>query len=112
MNRFFTGMATGLAVAYLTAPRTGRQTRNQLTEAANRQTEALKEQWEKTSAQVTKLIEEVKAGSGLFKSEPNLFADMEAGKLDKYKSNYNNTVENTADAAKATLNKAEDALKQ
>lgn len=42
------------------------------------------------------------------KSEPNLFADMEAGKLDKY----NDIADDMADAAKATIDKAEKALKQ
>ena len=45
MKRFLTGLATGLAIAYLTAPRSGRQTRTQLTDRANQQTKRLKEQW-------------------------------------------------------------------
>lgn len=84
MTRFLTGLATGLAISYLTAPRSGKETRQQLTDAVNEQTKGLNEQWEKTKAQATKLVDDLKSNSGLFKSEPNLFADMEAGKLDKY----------------------------
>lgn len=57
------------------------------------------------------------------KPKPNLFAHMESSRIDKYldkadvarrkaREGYNDTVENTADAAQATINKAEEALKQ
>ncbi len=122
MKSFLTGLATGLAIGYLTAPRSGKETRDQLTETANKQTKGLKEQWDKTKTQVTKLVEDAKTGSGLFQSEPNLFADMEAGKLDKFKddaqrtkgkakSQYNDRVDDTANAAKAGVTRAEEALK-
>ena len=118
MKSFLTGLATGLAIGYLTAPGSGEATRQQLTDVASEQTKGLKEQWEKTTAQVTKLVDDVKSNSGLFKSEPNLFADIEAGKLDKYKdeaqlqkdrtiNKYNKQVENTADAAQASVSKVE-----
>ena len=61
MKRFLTGLATGLAIAYLTAPRSGRQTRTQLTDRANQQTKRLKEQWNKTISQASKLIADLRA---------------------------------------------------
>jgi len=132
MKRFLTGLATGLAIGYLTAPRTGKETRDQLSKAADEQAKKLKEQWEKlkeqgekTLSQAKELIEDVKstAAKSKPKPEPNLFADMESGKMDKYldkaditrrkaKEGYNDTVENTADAAQATMNKAKKALQQ
>lgn len=114
MNRFLTGIAAGLAIGYLTAPRSGKDTRQQLTDAANKQAEGLKDQWAKTTGQVSKLVEDVKSNTGIFSDEPNAFADMEAANYDKgkqFKNEYNNKVEDTADAAKAGVNKAEEALK-
>lgn len=123
MKRFLTGLATGLAIGYLTAPRSGKDTRDQLTKAADEQTKELKEQWEKVLSQGRKLADTAKSALGTSKPEPNLFADMESGKMDKYldeadvarrkaKDGYNDTVENTADAAQTTINKAQEALPQ
>ena len=117
MKSFLTGLATGLAVGYLTAPRPGRATRDQLTEAAHQQTKNLKEQWAKTVSQVSQLAERAKSSRGTSKPEPNLFADMEAGKLDRYldepwraKNTHTNQVEHTADAAPTTAGQAADAV--
>lgn len=118
MKSFLTGLATGLAIGYLTAPRTGQETRQQLADATDKQSKGLKEQWDKTVSQAKQVIEDVKTNSGLFKSEPNLFADMESGMMDKYldeadiarrkaKESRNDAVENAADAAHAGVNRAE-----
>lgn len=120
MKSFLTGLATGLAIGYLTAPRTGQETRQQLADATDKQSKGLKEQWDKTVSQAKQVIEDVKTNSGLFKSEPNLFADMESGTMDKYldeadiarrkaKESRNDAVENAADAAHAGVNRAEEA---
>ena len=86
MKSFLTGLATGLAIGYLTAPRSGKETRQQLTDAANQQTKGLKEQWSKTVSQAKQMVENAKSSlsSSSSKQEPNLFADMQSGKLDKY----------------------------
>ena len=42
MLRFVTGLATGLAIAYLTAPGPGKQTRNTLVGFANDEVEGVK----------------------------------------------------------------------
>ncbi len=123
MKRFLTGVATGLAIGYLTAPRSGKDTRRQLTDMSNQQTKGLKNTWDKTVSQTKQLIDTAKSSVGTSKPQPNLFADMESGKMDKYldkadvarrkaKEGYNDTVENTADAAQATINKAQEALKR
>ena len=123
MNRFLTGLAAGLAIGYLTAPRTGKQTRDRFSQSVDKQSQGLREQWDKTVAQTNQLIDTAKSAVGASKPEPNLFADMESGKMDKYldktdiarrkvKEGYNNRAEDTADAAYATLNKAKEALKQ
>jgi gas vesicle protein len=84
MKLFLSGLAAGLGIGYLMAPRSGKETRDQLSQAATKQTEALKDRWSDVSAQVKQSINDLKTSSGLFKAKPNLFADMESGKLDKY----------------------------
>ncbi|MFD2935072.1 YtxH domain-containing protein [Spirosoma flavum] len=117
MKGFLTGIVTGLAIGYLTAPRSGKDTRSQLTEAATQQTKGLKEQWNKTVARGKQMVDDVKTNSGLFKSQPNLFADIQSGKLDKYmneadiarrklKEGYNDKVAESAEAIKADVTKA------
>lgn len=81
MKRFLTGLATGLAISYLTAPRSGKEIRKQLTDKTNEQSKNLKKQWTKTATQVKKLADDVQSGS---ESKPNLFAEMEAGRYDRF----------------------------
>lgn len=122
MKSFLTGLATGLAIGYLTAPRPGKDTRQQLTDTADTQTKALKDTWSKLMAKTEQLVEDVKRNQGSSKPEPNLFADMQAGKLDKYldesqsvrhqgEETYDSPVNNTADATRASVNKAKQAQK-
>lgn len=86
MKSFLTGLATGLAIGYLTAPRSGQETRRQLTDAANQQSKGLKDQWNKLASQAKQAVENAKSSlsANSSKQEPNLFADMQSGKLDKY----------------------------
>jgi gas vesicle protein len=93
MNHFLTGLAAGLAVGYLTAPRSGKQTREQLKTTADEKIKGVKDQWNKTVPQVKDLVETLKSQVGMGQSTPDLFADMEAGKLDKYKVDANNQPE-------------------
>ena len=85
MKSFLTGIATGLAIGYLTAPRSGKETLSQLKNTADEQTKGLKDQWSKTVPQVKDLVETVKSKVGMGQSTPNLFAEMESGKLDQFK---------------------------
>jgi gas vesicle protein len=93
MNHFFYGLAAGLAVGYLTAPRSGKETRYQLKSTADEKTKGLKDAWNKKVPQVKDLIETVKAKVGMGESTPNLFAEMESGRMDKYKVDTNNQQE-------------------
>lgn len=89
MKSFLTGLAAGLAIGYLTAPRSGIETRDKLKKTADEQTKGLKDQWNKTVSQAKDLVETVKAQVGMGQSPPNLFADMESGKMDPYKADAN-----------------------
>lgn len=66
MLRFFSGLGTGLIIGYLTAPRSGQETRNELTKAATHQAKKLSNQWLKTAIQLSRLVRAAKSGSGLF----------------------------------------------
>ncbi|WP_018621777.1 YtxH domain-containing protein [Spirosoma luteum] len=68
MKHFLTGVATGLAIGYLIAPHSGKNTRNQLATAASNQKKELEEQWlriesqwGKTGEQVKQLIDTIKS---------------------------------------------------
>ena len=68
MKHFLTGVATGLAIGYLIAPLSGKNTRNQLATAASNQKKELEEQWlriesqwGKTGEQVKQLIDTIKS---------------------------------------------------
>ncbi|MBC3784173.1 YtxH domain-containing protein [Spirosoma utsteinense] len=93
MKHFLTGLAAGLAVGYLTAPRSGKETRDQLKSTADEKTKGVKDKWNKTVPQVKDLVETVKAKVGMGQSTPNLFAEMESGRMDKYKVDANNQQE-------------------
>ena len=68
MKHFLTGLAAGLAVGYLIAPHSGKNTRKHLATAADNQKKEIEEtlhriesQWGKTADQVKHLIETVKS---------------------------------------------------
>lgn len=66
MLRFFSGLTTGLIISYLTASRSGQQTRDQLAKAATYQARKLTNELIKTTAQLSQLARTAKSGSGLF----------------------------------------------
>ncbi|AUD06755.1 YtxH domain-containing protein [Spirosoma pollinicola] len=73
MIRFFTGLASGIAIAYLTAPRSGKQLRHTLVDSTRQTVEKgkqIKNQWDITIAQVKTLLRVVQVNTGL--SLPNL----------------------------------------
>ncbi|GAB3544368.1 YtxH domain-containing protein [Spirosoma fluminis] len=61
MKGFVTGILAGLAVGYLTAPRSGKETRDKLTDEANKRSKDLQDQWNKNVAQVKDGYEQVKS---------------------------------------------------
>ena len=60
MKHFLTGVATGLAIGYLIAPHSGKNTRNHLATAANNQKMDLEDQWHRIESQWGKTVEQVK----------------------------------------------------
>ncbi|QKZ14509.1 YtxH domain-containing protein [Spirosoma sp. KUDC1026] len=126
MASFIRGVVAGLVIGYLTAPRSGKETREKLVSDAN----DLKNQWDEGVAelqdqfnqllgQAEQKVDDVKAKAYEAKGKAE-------GKLDQYKNeaksayetdkskaktDYNNTVDNVADATKSGINQADQALK-
>ena len=113
-----TGLATGLTIGFLTAPRSGKETREKIADTAEEQTKGLKNQWDKTVSQAKESFENIKSQAGTI-------VDKTAGKVGEYKDTvvdayekersrmaYNGKVEDVADAVKSGVDKAEDALKK
>ena len=116
MKNFLRGLAAGIAIGYLTAPRSGKETREQLSDTVN----GMKDQWDEAKTQITGIIEDVKAQVGI--SDADELADKAQNKFDQYKqeasqtkdfvrNRYNDKVEDLADATKAGVDKAEENLK-
>lgn len=117
MANFLTGVLTGVAIGLLTAPRSGKETREKLTEAANKQTEGLKEQWNKTVSQAKETLANVKSQAGGLANEAQGKFDQykndaeSAYQQEKSKSQYNDKVDDVADNAKSGVNEMEEAFK-
>ncbi len=114
---FLKGILAGLAIGYLTAPRSGKETRDKLTKNVN----DLQDQWEEGVAQVKSQIDRL---AGNAETKANQYADQAENKFDQYKNEaksahnqdrvksvYNNAVDDTVEATKSGINRAEDALK-
>lgn len=118
MKNFLGGLAAGLAVGYLTAPRSGKATREQLSETMN----GMKDHWDEAKTQITGLVSDIKAQVG--KSSPDEFTNEapiqnqfdsyrnEAGQTGDYiKNRYDNEVPNRADTSNTGFNAANNDFK-
>lgn len=116
MKNFLRGLAAGIAIGYLTAPRSGKETREQLSDTVN----GMKEQWDEAKTQITEIIDDVKAQVGINSADD--LANKAERKFDQYKhevnekkeyavNRYNDGVDDLADAAKRGIDNAEDRLR-
>ncbi len=123
---FLTGILTGVAIGILTAPRSGKDTRDKLTEEANKRSADLKDQWEKgvsqakdtfeqTKSQVQQGFEQAKGQAEYMadkaKSDFDTMKDKVANKGEQAKDNYNDNVDELAYKAKGGIEDAKDAAK-
>ena len=116
MKNFLRGLAAGIAIGYLTAPRSGKETREQLSDTVN----GMKEQWDEAKTQITELIEDVKAQVGVTSADD--LANKAERKFDQYKhevsekkeyavNRYNEGIDDVADSARTGIDRAEGGLK-
>lgn len=82
MKSFLYGLATGVAIGYLTAPRSGKDTRQKLTDIASDATKGLKNQWQKSTGQVVNQLTDLTSKGDLSESGPSLFAGGQVPKTD------------------------------
>lgn len=114
---FLTGILTGVAIGLLTAPRSGKETREKLKEEANKRSGDLKDQWSKG-------VEQVKQGYEQAKTQVGEYADKAKQQIDSYKSQaqneydkqrtksqYNDKVDELADQTESGINSARESLK-
>ncbi|MVM37013.1 hypothetical protein GO730_03985 [Spirosoma sp. HMF3257] len=84
-----TGVATGITIGYLTAPQSGRKTRQKLANTLEEQTHGfttgIKDEWNKTIAMAEEVVTNLKAEAGIFAQKAK------------------QTVEKTKDEAKSAL---------
>ncbi|GAB3935264.1 YtxH domain-containing protein [Larkinella terrae] len=76
MKIFLTGIIAGLAIGYLTAPRSGKESRSQLSRAIDEQTKGVKSQWNKAMAQEKETVENLK-------SQANNLANKDVGQIEQ-----------------------------
>ena len=116
MKSFIRGLLVGAAVGYLTAPRSGKKTREQISDKIN----SYKADFENARDKMMGMVDEVKSQTGL--GTPGGPAGKVESKIDEYKQkavqakddvkdSYNNKVENLADNAKSAIDTAEEKLK-
>ncbi|WP_019988084.1 YtxH domain-containing protein [Rudanella lutea] len=114
---FLTGVLTGVAIGLLTAPRSGKETRDKLKEEANKRSGDLKDQWNKG-------VEQVKQGYEQAKTQVSEYTDKAKQQLNEYKSQaqneydkqraksqYNDTVDQLADQTESGINSTRESLK-
>lgn len=116
MKNFLRGLLAGAAIGYLTAPRSGKKTRERISEKIS----GYKEDFENVRDKMVELVEDVKSQTGLG-TQDGVFGKVES-KIDQYKhkayeakedvkNSYDQEVENVANRAKSGIDAAEEKLK-
>ena len=114
---FIKGVLTGLAIGYLTAPRSGKETRDKLTSNAKDWQGQINDGIDQVKSQVDQLTGQAKSTINEYKSKAeNTYDQYKNDAASTYnkqqmKSDYNDAVGDTADAAKSGINQTEDAFK-
>lgn len=114
---FIRGVLAGLAIGYLTAPRSGKETRDKLTNSAKDWQGQINSGIDQVKTQVDQLTGQAKNTIDEYKNKAENTYDQykndakSTHNKQQAKSDYNDTVDDVADAAKSGINKAEDAFK-
>lgn len=112
---FFKGVLTGLAIGFLTAPRSGKETRDKLTNGAKDWQDQINDGFNQLKEQVDQLTgqakETVDKYTGKAEDTYNQYKSEAQYTKEQNEATYNDKVDDAADAAKSGINKAEDAFK-
>jgi gas vesicle protein len=114
---FLTGLLTGVAIGILTAPRSGKETRDKLMDEANKRSDDLKDQLNKGVSQAkdqfNTLKEQANQYVGQAKDQYNQAKNQAQSEYNKQqaKSDYNDKVDEFADDVKSGVNSAKESVK-
>jgi len=105
---FLLGFITGVVAGILTAPKSGRESRQWIQDEADKRTKDLQDQWSKGVDQVKSQVEQAK-------SQVNQQVNQWTSKLQdeggSQKENFNNKVDNVADKAHSGIDSAKESAK-
>ncbi|WP_234735422.1 YtxH domain-containing protein [Tellurirhabdus bombi] len=103
---FLLGFITGVAAGLLTAPKSGRETRQYIKDEADKRTKDLQDQWQKGVDQVKTQVDTVKSQVNDWSGKvQDQFRDQQN------KSQFNDKVEDVADRAHEGVDSAKQSIK-
>ncbi|MFD1141318.1 YtxH domain-containing protein [Larkinella insperata] len=105
---FLLGFITGVVAGLLTAPKSGRESRQWIQDEADKRTKDLQDQWNKGVEQVKSQVDQVKSQVN---QQVNQWTDKIQDKGSQNKDDFNNAVENVADKAHAGVDSAKQSIK-
>jgi gas vesicle protein len=115
LSGLITGLAAGLAIGFLFAPRSGKDLRKKIAGTVEDQTKGVQEQWHKTKAQAKETIDSIKTNVGLVadkaEDEFNVYVDKavkNANEAEKLADNAVKEADRIADEAKSGFNSFKD----
>ncbi|MGV3559124.1 YtxH domain-containing protein [Larkinella arboricola] len=105
---FLLGFITGVVAGILTAPKSGRESRQWIQDEADKRTKDLQDQWSKGVEQVKSQVDQVKSQVN---QQVNQWTDKLQDKGGQNKDEFNNTVDNVADKAHSGVESAKQSIK-
>lgn len=112
---FLLGFLTGIAAGILTAPKTGRESRQWIQDEANKRTQDLQDQWGKGVEQVKTQVDQVKSQvndwTTKVQDQVSQLNNQSAQKKEEYKDQYNNQVDNLANKAEQGVESTRQSIK-
>jgi gas vesicle protein len=98
------GLAVGVVVTLLVAPRSGKELRKKIADAVDDQTKEVQHQWDKTKSQAKETIGDIKANA-------SSVADKAKDKFDSYADEAETKAEKVADKVNSGVDRLESAAK-
>jgi len=105
---FLLGFITGVVAGILTAPKSGRESRQWIQDEADKRTKDLQGQWNKGVEQVKSQVDQVKSQVN---QQVNQWSEKLQDKGSQTNENFNNTVDNLADKAHSGVEAGKQSIK-
>ncbi|WP_128544632.1 YtxH domain-containing protein [Larkinella soli] len=107
---FLLGFITGIAAGLLTAPKSGRESRQWIQDEANRRSKDLQDQWSKGVEQVKTQVDQVKSQVNDWTTKAQNAVQGNQGNQPN-KDQFNSNVDNLADKAHEGVDSAKQSIK-